>query len=109
VALSLQLPFAVVPLLRLTNSKSVMGEYTNSSSARWAASVCAGLVVTANLFLVLRTAREMHAASPLAAYVFSGFALMVFVFLLRVLRTPLRVGVERESRDYAVHLAQRVL
>lgn len=108
VALSLQLPFAVIPLLRFTNSTHIMGDFTNSSRVRWAAFGCAALVVTANLFLVLRTAREMHGSSPIGAYIFAALALCVFAFLLHILRTPLRTGIDRESRDFPVHLPERV-
>jgi manganese transport protein len=100
VVLSLQLPFAVVPLLRLTNSPNVMGRFANSSRVRVAAGACAALVVVVNAALVLRTAREWHEHSPVLAYSFGAAALAGLGFLAWVSRVPL-CTVELKSRALA--------
>ncbi|WP_420140986.1 Nramp family divalent metal transporter [Sphingomonas sp.] len=57
VVLSLQLPFAVVPLVRLTGDRAVMGEFANG---RWLAATAwaiAGLIILLNLILVAQLFR----------------------------------------------------
>jgi manganese transport protein len=52
VFLSLGIPFAMIPLLRLTGSRAVMGEHADRRWVRIAGGVVAGLVVLLNLALV---------------------------------------------------------
>ena len=52
VFLSFGIPFALVPLLRLTNNPAVMGEQANRRPARWALSLIIVLVVALNLALI---------------------------------------------------------
>jgi manganese transport protein len=55
VFLSLGIPFAMIPLLRLTGSRTVMGDSVDRMWARILGAVIAGLVVVLNLALVLLT------------------------------------------------------
>ncbi|GAA0429548.1 Nramp family divalent metal transporter [Leifsonia naganoensis] len=55
VFLSLGIPFAMIPLLRLTGSKEVMGERADAVWVRVAGGIVAGLVVVLNLALVVLT------------------------------------------------------
>lgn len=55
VVLSLQLPFAIVPLIRLTGSAAVMGTWANRPIVQALAWTIAALVVAANTALVART------------------------------------------------------
>lgn len=55
VVLSLALPFALVPLLSLTRSKSLMGELCNGRRTTFAAWGVAGLVVALNATAVVST------------------------------------------------------
>ncbi|MDE1168078.1 MAG: Nramp family divalent metal transporter [Pseudomonas sp.] len=52
VVLSLQLPFALWPLIRFTSDRSLMGEHANSLGTRWLAWGLFGLISLANLMLV---------------------------------------------------------
>ena len=54
VVLSLQLPFAIVPLIRYTSSRAVMGEYANRRPVVVLAVLIAALIVALNVVLVLR-------------------------------------------------------
>ena len=56
VVLSLQLPFALVPLIRFTSSRRVMGEYVNARAISIVAGVAAALVIACNGWLVMQTA-----------------------------------------------------
>ncbi|WP_062107337.1 Nramp family divalent metal transporter [Bacillus niameyensis] len=52
VILSLQLPFAVVPLVLFTSSKEKMGEFANNTWVKWLAWICTGAMIVLNIFLV---------------------------------------------------------
>jgi manganese transport protein len=53
--LSLGIPFAIVPLVHLTASRSVMGAFANRRSLTVAASVVAAVVVAMNVTLLAIT------------------------------------------------------
>jgi manganese transport protein len=52
VVLSFTLPFALIPLLVLTNRKSVMGSFTSELRTRVAGWVVVGIIVTLNVVLL---------------------------------------------------------
>jgi manganese transport protein len=93
VVLSLQLPFAIVPLVRFTNSRQLMGSLANRRGVRVACAVCALLVIAANSALVARTALDLRRSAPLgAALLFAagsiGLALLGYIALVPLRRTP---------------------
>ena len=55
VFLSFGIPFALVPLLRLTSDRTVMGESANSRLVRWILATIVLLVVALNLALIVLT------------------------------------------------------
>ncbi len=55
VVLSLGIPFALVPLIRLTGDRRVMGEHVDRPLTRIAAWVAVSLVVVLNVALVVLT------------------------------------------------------
>ncbi len=55
VALSFGIPFAIVPLMRLTRSKEVMGEYANKPLTITVASVIAAAIILLNILLAYLT------------------------------------------------------
>lgn len=55
VILSLQLPFAVIPLIQFTSSRERMGEFANPVWVRALAWIAATLIVSLNIWLVIRT------------------------------------------------------
>ena len=59
--LSLQLPFAIVPLIRYTSSRAVMGAYANPAGPVVLAVLIAALIVALNA--VLAPARRRRRAS----------------------------------------------
>jgi manganese transport protein len=64
VILSLQLPFAVIPLVQFTNDRAKMGEFANRRLVKWVAGVVAALIVALNLRLVAGTVPRWIASSP---------------------------------------------
>lgn len=67
VVLSIQLPFAIIPLIRLTSAPAIMGEHKITLPVKLAASACALCVVGANAALVIRTVEQLSTHAPLAA------------------------------------------
>ena len=57
VILSLQLSFAVFPLVRFTSDREKMGEFVNSVGLRIAAYVVAGVIASLNIWLLIQTVR----------------------------------------------------
>ncbi|KRG14817.1 manganese transporter [Virgibacillus soli] len=53
VILSLQLPFAVVPLVVFTNSKDKMGEFANKHWIKILAWICTAIIIVLNIFLIV--------------------------------------------------------
>lgn len=53
VILSLQLPFAVVPLVVFTNSKDNMGEFANKHWIKILAWICTAIIIVLNIFLIV--------------------------------------------------------
>ena len=53
VILSLQLSFAVIPLVMFTASKAKMGEFANSKSLIWISSIVAATILGFNLYLLI--------------------------------------------------------
>jgi manganese transport protein len=52
VILSLQLPFAVVPLVAFTSDPAVMGSFANAPWVKWAAWSVTGVIITLNITLL---------------------------------------------------------
>lgn len=55
VILSLQLPFAVIPLVKFTSSSTKMGEFVNQKWITILAWTIAGIIVALNVYLLLQT------------------------------------------------------
>ena len=97
VVLSLQLPFAIVPLLRLTNYDRLMGAERSGRGMRVASACCAVAVCAANALLLYRTCLDLSALSAVAAGSFGALCLAGAGFLLWVLLVPLRGERSRET------------
>jgi manganese transport protein len=64
VVLSMNLPFAIIPLIHFTNDRSRMGSFANARWVRLAAWICAGGIVAANAWLVQQSIGEWVKAAP---------------------------------------------
>jgi manganese transport protein len=53
VVLSMQLPFAVIPLVTFTSSRAKMGTFANAPWLKWAAWIIAAVIITLNLKLLI--------------------------------------------------------
>ena len=63
VILSLQLGFAVIPLIHLTSDKKMMGEFVNKTGLKICAWIVASIIVSLNVKLVVDTIRGWIGAS----------------------------------------------
>ena len=64
VILSMQLPFAVIPLIRFTNDRTRMGEFANKAWVKILAWITAAMILVLNLWLAYDTAGAWVTASP---------------------------------------------
>jgi manganese transport protein len=55
VILSFGIPFALVPLVRFTASRDVMGVLVNARATTIAAATVAGMIISLNVYLLLQT------------------------------------------------------
>lgn len=106
VLLSMQLPFAVIPLIQFTSSREKMGEFSNPAWVRLLAWAAATLIVSLNVWLVIQTFEDWLQAAgewrwllaalliPLAAGL---AALLVFVVLYPAL--PRRIQSLNRATD----------
>jgi len=62
VILSLQLSFAVFPLVMFTSDKLKMGEFVNSSAVKWLSWFVASIIALLNAWLLMQTFRNWFAA-----------------------------------------------
>ena len=100
VVLSLQLPFAIVPLLRFTSEPAIMGPFVSSRWIRLLGRACALLVIGLNAWLVV----EMLGSSGLPLRVAVGaVAVGCAVLLAWVSLVPLRLGPALSTDDGFAH------
>lgn len=83
VILSLQLPFAIVPLIRFTSDRRQMGVFANAGWVRTLAWGVATVIIGLNTWLVMQTAAGWTArAGSYAAYLWSVLSLTGLAVLL---------------------------
>jgi manganese transport protein len=92
VVLSIQLPFAIVPLIRLTSSPSLMRGAHSGPWLRRLAVGGAALIALANTVLVIRTVQQLASSSPWVALLLGGLECAGLAFLVRISCVPLKLG-----------------
>jgi len=102
VVLSLQLPFAVVPLLRLTASKRLMKGMVSSVGVRRLAAAGALAIFAANSLLAWDIFAELSARNGLLGEAFAVLGGVGVVFLGWISLTPLRIPAETARESGAV-------
>jgi manganese transport protein len=84
VILSMQLPFAIIPLIRFTGDHRRMGEFANRSWAQVLAWVTAAIIVGLNLWLVVTTLGPWLAEAVWRMWVVGPIILALIALLARV-------------------------
>ena len=92
VVLSLQLPFAIVPLIRFTSATPIMGDFASPPWLRWLAGAAALVIVGLNAWLVLRAVAPDGALAEADAgrFVLATLALLCSALLAWIAFSPLR-------------------
>jgi manganese transport protein len=99
VVLSLQLPFAIIPLVRFTNSTDVMGRFANRALVKVFAALCAALVICANGWLISRLVASWYPNYPVLASAFAVLGLAALALLVTIGLVPLRGPWSRTGGD----------
>ena len=97
IILSLQLPFAVIPLIRFSGSTALMGQFASSRSIKIIACLCAVFLLAANGTLLARTIIEWGEHSMIAQWVAVIGALCAGWLLIWISIVPLRGDKDGES------------
>jgi manganese transport protein len=99
VILSLQLPFAIVPLIHFTSDRRRMGEFANAAWVRLLAWAAAAVIIGLNAWLVITTIGEWIATAgdqrTLVILVAIPAALMILLLLTWVAFEPVLPGILR--------------
>jgi manganese transport protein len=82
VVLSLQLPFAIVPLIRFSGSEQIMQTFRNGAALRLGAWTCAFFVIAANCWLVVDSLLATAYRQPALVLGATYFAALVYVLLV---------------------------
>ena len=82
VILSLQLPFAVIPLIHFTSDRKKMGSFVNPRWVKVAAWIVAAIIVALNMKLVAETLAENIASAPAGLGLPAGAFLAVILAVL---------------------------
>ncbi len=92
VVLSLQLPFAIVPLIRFTSAASIMGDFASALWLRWLAGAAALVIVGLNSWLVLQAVAPQGALTDAGAwrFVIAALALLCSALLAWIAFSPMR-------------------
>lgn len=90
VVLCLQLPFAIVPMIRLVRAQRLMGRGRVGPVVSGVAAICAGIVGLANAALVARTVQELAPGYPVTSLVLALIAVTGLLFLVFITLTPLK-------------------
>lgn len=90
VVLSLQLPFAIIPLIHFTSDRRLMGEFANKSWVKTLAWISALLIVALNLKLVIEKLTEFFPAiqSGIIKSLIVLFAILLALLLIYVTVMP---------------------
>jgi manganese transport protein len=107
VIINMQLPFAVIPLIRFTSDSARMGEFANRAWVKVLAWITAAVIVGLNFWLVADVARPWIIAAPWHAWVLVPPVLAVAALLAWVTFATPRPAAIPEQRPEAA-LASRL-
>ena len=112
VILSMQLPFAVIPLIHFTSDRETMGSFANKLWVRILAWMSAAIIVSLNVKLVIDTIGEWLAAAgeyrTIIILLVIPLALGLLLMLLWVTFEPFFAGWARRMRRPPLELPERV-
>jgi len=89
VVLSLQLPFAIVPLIRFTCQKQLMGSFVNGRVIKWLGIACAGLVIVANAWLSIGSLDQWQDRAWVQMLIVAYLGLLLYITVVPLYRRAL--------------------
>ncbi len=107
VVLSLQLSFAVIPLIHFTSSKRLMGEFANSIWVKIGSWLTAAIVLGLNIGLVFDKEQSLLAdpSTRMTGIIALPFLVIVGALLFYIIIKPML----RSVREYRLHTAPKIL
>src|SRR4029077_6158102 len=90
VILSMQLPFAVIPLIRFTSDRTRMGEFASAAWVKILAWGCAAIILVLNFKYVADALLPWVTANPWRAWMIAPPLFAVLTLLMYVSFTPQR-------------------
>lgn len=109
VVLSMQLGFAVIPLIHFTASKQIMGKFAITKPIQYAAWTVAIIIVALNLLLVWDELSSHLLGWPVYIQILGVFVALFFVFLLGYITfLPFRTKVKDEENNWP-HAQKQIL
>jgi manganese transport protein len=106
VVLGLQLPFAIVPLIRFTSSSVIMGRFVISPVCRVLAVGSAALIIVANGALLTRLAADLLPQAKVVACLLIALICAALGLLGVLVITPLRDGRAADTPAGSLRLAK---
>lgn len=103
VILSLQLPFAIIPLIQFTSDRRKMGEFANKLWVKCLAWLTAIIIIALNVRLVTNILGEWIAESPVGSRWYHLLVIAVVVALALLLCYLLSQGFVRRRQDSETH------
>jgi len=102
VVLSMNLPFAIIPLIHFTSNRARMGVFVSPPWVKWSSWACTAAIVAANAWLIQQSILEWVKGAPqhepliwlasLAAIVMVGLLLLWITFEPAITRRAVRAG-----------------
>ncbi len=105
VILSLQLPFAIIPLIQFTNDRTRMGSFANGVAVRWAASICALTILGLDFWLVWTQLGDAMESSGVYRPLYLALAVIAAALLVALLVGMLCAPLFRHSAVRAQRVA----
>jgi len=99
VVLSMQLPFAIIPLIRFTGSAEIMGRFANRAPIQALAIGCAVLIICANAWLISKFIASWYGEFPLLAGVLGAVAALALALIATIIVVPLRARTSQRQAE----------
>jgi manganese transport protein len=109
VVLSLQLPFAIVPLIRFTSAPNFMGAFVSPFWLRFLASAAALMIISLNAWLVMQAfvaPTGVFSAGGAAQYLFGLIAMLCGALLVWITFVPLKLTPVCTTTNYLDNIFQ---
>jgi len=88
VVLSMQLSFAVIPLIHFTSEKKLMGEFANRTWVKFLAWITAAIVLALNIKLIVEQEQEALVSSQALGFIALPVLIAIAILLLYILFKP---------------------